>query len=273
MPIAHHDSSYVRSLVREHSAIVLDESKGYLLESRLLPLVRREKLDSIGDLVGQLRTRPYSDLHKQVVEAMTTNETSFFRDLHPFEALRHHLLPELMEKRAAERKLRIWCAACSSGQEPYSIAMLMDQHFPQLQSWDVSILGTDLSTQMLERAREGSYTKLEVNRGLPAPLLVRYFQADGPMWVLKEPIRERVEYREMNLIGTWPHMPKQDIVFMRNVLIYFDVETKQEILAQIRRVLRPGGLLFLGASETTLNLDDAFERVVMGKSTCYRVKG
>ncbi len=273
MSIAVRDSSYVRDLVRERAAIVLDESKGYLLEARLLPIVRRQELASIGDLVGQLRGRPFGDLHRRVVEAMTTNETSFFRDLHPFEALRHHLVPELVEQRAAERRLRVWCAACSSGQEPYSIAMLLDQHFPELAAWDVSILGTDLSTEMLERAREGAYTKLEVNRGLPAPLLVRYFQADGPMWQLKEPVRRRVTFEEMNLVEAWPPMPTQDVVFMRNVLIYFDVETKREVLSRVRRVLRPGGVLFLGAAETTLNLDAGFERVVLGKSTGYRSCG
>ena len=271
MPLAHHDSSYVRSLVLDRSAIVLDETKGYLLEARLTPIVRREKLGSIGDLVGRLRSQPFGDLHKRVVEAMTTNETSFFRDMHPFEALRDHLLPEVIERRAAERRLRIWCAACSSGQEPYTIAMVLRDHFPQLRGWDVQVLGTDLSTEMLDRAREGTYTKLEVNRGLPAAHLVKSFEPDGPMWRVKEPLRRMTEFREMNLIGSWPPLPPMDLVFMRNVLIYFDVETKKNILAAVRRVLRPGGYLLLGASETTFNLDETYERAVFGRTTCYHV--
>ncbi|MDT0631246.1 CheR family methyltransferase [Rubrivirga litoralis] len=272
MSLAVHDSSYVRALVRERSAIVLDEGKEYLLESRLAPIVRREDLDSIGDLVGQLRSQPFGDLHARVVEAMTTNETSFFRDAHPFDALQDHIVPELIERRAGERRLRIWCAACSSGQEPYSVAMLLRDRFPELQSWDVEILGTDLSTEMLERARDGAYTTLEVNRGLPARQLVQNFEQAGPMWRIKAPLREMAEFRVMNLIEPWPLLPKMDIVFMRNVLIYFDTETKQDILAQIRRVLRPDGSLFLGASETTLNLDPAFERVAYGRASCYRIQ-
>ena len=272
MPIAPIDSSYVRTLVRDRSAIVLDESKEYLLESRLLPLVRRERLSSIGDLVGQLRSRPYGSLHELVVEAMTTNETSFFRDIHPFEALRHGVIPELIQARASERKLNIWCAACSSGQEPYTIAMLLDHHFPQLAGWDVSILGTDLSGQMLDRAREGAYTKLEVNRGLPAPMLVKYFEAEGLMWRVKKPLRDRIEFKPMNLVGMWPMMPKMDIVFMRNVLIYFDTEVKKTIIGNVRRVLRRDGSFFLGASETPMNLDDAFERKTHGRGGYFQLR-
>ena len=272
MALAVHDSSYVRDLVRERSAIVLDEDKEYLLESRLAPVVRREKLGSLGDLVGRLRSEPFGALHASVVEAMTTNETSFFRDSHPFEALERHVLPDLLRRRAAERRLRVWCAACSSGQEPYSVAILLRDRFPELDGWDVRVLGTDLSAEMVGRAQDGAYTALEVKRGLPAPHLTAYFDRSGPMWRVREPVRQATEFRTMNLIEPWPRLDRMDVVFMRNVLIYFDAETKRDLLARVRRVLRPDGALFLGASETTLNLDPAYERAAHGRGAYYRLR-
>jgi len=262
--------NYVRRLVLDQSAIVLEDDKGYLVESRLLPLARREGLASINLLVQKLQAEPFQGLHRQAVEAMTTNETSFFRDFHPFEALKKFVLPDLIGRRAADRELSIWCAASSSGQEPYSLAMLIRESFPQLVSWKIRILASDLSTDILNRAREGRYSQLEVNRGLPAPLLVKYFQKRGCDWYLRDEIRSMVDYQVVNLASAWPLLPPMDIVMIRNVLIYFGVETKKEILAKVRKVLKPDGYLFLGAAETTFSIDDAFEIVHLERATCYR---
>lgn len=264
--------NYVRRLVLDQAAIVLEEDKGYLVESRLLPLARREGFSSISLFLQRLRDEPVHGLHRRAVEAMTTNETSFFRDFHPFEALKRHILPELIARRAAQRKLDIWCAACSSGQEPYSVSMLIREHFPQLLNWNVRILATDLSSEVIVRAREARYTQLEVNRGLPAALLVKYFEKRGCDWCLWQDIRNMVEFEILNLAATWPDLPPMDIVMIRNVLIYFGVETKKQILAKARKVLKPDGYFFLGAAETTFSLDDSFERFSLVGSTCYRLR-
>ncbi len=266
------DFDYVRDLVRKRSAIVLEQEKSYLIESRLLPLARREGFASIDEVIAKLRLSGFSTLHGKVVEAMTTNETSFFRDLHPFEAFRKVVLPDLVTRRASARQLRFWCAASSTGQEPYSIAMVIREHFPQLANWDIKILATDLSTQVLEKARSGCFNQTEVNRGLPAPMMMKYFDRQGMNWQLKDNVREMVEFRLLNLIEAWPNLPQMDIVFIRNVLIYFDVQTKKDILGKIRRILRPDGFLFLGGAESTLNLDDSFVRTEIEKASIYRLK-
>ena len=263
---------FIRRLVLDQSAIVLDADKTYLVESRLLPLARREGLDSIGGLVGRLRGAPFNGLHQEVVEAMTTNETSFFRDFHPFEMLRKGVLPELLARRADERRLNIWCAACSAGQEPYSVGMVLREHFPQLANWNVRILASDISREMVERAREGRYSQLEVNRGLPASLLVKYFQKQGCEWQIQPSIRGMVDFTLFNLAAAWPPLPPMDIILMRNVLIYFSVETKKNILAKIRRQLKPDGFLLLGGAETTFNLDESYQRVQFDRGACYRVQ-
>ncbi len=267
------DFDFVRKLVRERSGIVLDESKGYLVESRLAPVCRTLGYKSIGELVAAVRGRAFSREHKAIVEAMTTNETSFFRDLHPFETLQRHILPDLIERRSSVRKLNIWCAACSSGQEPYSLAMLIREQFPRLASWKVNILATDISTETLERARAGLYSQVEINRGLPAPLLVKYFEQDGLAWRLKQDLRSMVEFRELNLTAALPPMPAMDLVLIRNVLIYFDLETKKGVLAKIGRVLDKDGYLLLGGAETTINVDVSFARRAFGKTVCYRKEG
>jgi chemotaxis protein methyltransferase CheR len=272
VPITTSDFDFVRGLVRDRSAIVLEPGKEYLVESRLLSLVQRKGLNDIGTLVDELRRTRDGGLQSQVVEAMTTNETSFFRDIHPFNALRTTLLPELIESRSTERSIKIWSAACSSGQEPYTIAMLIRENFPALAAWNVSILGTDLSTEVLDRAREGRYAQLEVNRGLPAPLLVKYFEHHGASWVVKPDVKRAVEFRPMNLIMPWPSLPRFDFVFLRNVLIYFDRATKHQILERVRSVLRPDGYLFLGAAESTLNVHDGYERVALERAGCYRLR-
>jgi chemotaxis protein methyltransferase CheR len=262
---------YIRRLVLEQSAIVLEEDKQYLAESRLLPLARREGFDSIASMVAGLGAKKYDGLQRKVVEAMTTNETSFFRDFHPFEALRKSILPELMTKRACGRELNFWSAACSSGQEPYSLALLLQEHFPSLAGWSVRIIASELSAEMLARAQEGRYSQLEVNRGLPATLLVKYFRQHGSEWQIREDVRRRVEFQNFNLADAWPLLPRMDVVMMRNVLIYFSVETKKRILSKVRHLLKPDGFMFLGGAETTFNLDDTFERVQFDRTICYRV--
>jgi chemotaxis protein methyltransferase CheR len=270
MSIAAHDFGYVRELVHRVSAIVIEPGKEYLVESRLASVARDAGFGSLDSLVAELRARPSHGLHRKVVDALTTNETTFFRDVHPFAALREDVLPRLIAARAAERRLSIWCAACSTGQEPYSVAMLLREHFPQLAAWTVRITASDLSQEVLARARAGRYTQLEVNRGLPAGYLVRYFRRDGMDWQLDDTIRRMVEFQELNLIERWPACGALDVVFMRNVLIYFDVETKRAILGRVRQVMRPDGCLFLGGAETTMNLDDAYQRETLGRAVCYR---
>jgi chemotaxis protein methyltransferase CheR len=263
---------FIRKLVRERSAIVLEPGKEYLAESRLMPVARQEGCASLQDLVERIRADRSGGLERKVIEAMTTNETTFFRDVHPFEALRKKVLPDVLAARAAERALNIWCGASSSGQEPYSIAMVLRECQAALAGWTVRVLASDISSEMLERTREGRYSQLEVNRGLPAPMLVKWFEKQGTAWQVKPELRVMLELHEMNLAAAWPVFPPFDVVFMRNVLIYFDVETKQHILSKVRRLLRPDGWLFLGGAETTLNLDDGFERVPIDKATCYRLR-
>ncbi|HET6574177.1 MAG TPA: protein-glutamate O-methyltransferase CheR [Fimbriiglobus sp.] len=267
------DFEFVCRLVRERSAIVLEPGKEYLVEGRLTPVARQLGLGSVSGLVGRLREAPENGLAALVVEAMVTTETSFFRDHHPFEALRTAVLPDLIRLRAGERRLDVWCAACSTGQEPYSFALLLREHFPNLAGWQVSVLATDLSGAALGRAREGRYTQMEVNRGLPAALLARYFRQHGSNWELSEDVRKMVEFRGLNLARAWPILPRMDLIFLRNVMIYFDPETKKSILSRVARLLRPGGYLLLGGAETTLNLDDSFRRVENLKGGFYQLVG
>jgi chemotaxis protein methyltransferase CheR len=272
MRITELEFDYVRRLVYDRAAIVLEPGKAYLVESRLEPVAREAGLGSLRELIRRLQTEQQHALHVRVVEAMTTNETSFFRDTHPFEALRQTLLPELIARRAAERRLHLWCAACSSGQEPYSLAILLREHFPQLATWSLRFIASDISREMLARSSEGCYSQLEVNRGLPASLLAKYFQRQGLQWQVKEEIRRMVEFREINLSQRFPTLPLMDLVLMRNVLIYFDVDTKKAILGKVRALLRPDGYLILGHAETTVNLDAAYERVRLDQISCYRLR-
>ena len=272
MEVTTKDLEYVRDLVRERSAIVLEAEKAYLVNSRLEPLAKSEGFSSLTALVGTLRQTSYTSLHKKVVEALTTNETSFFRDLAPFQALREHILPEVIKKNTLMKRLNIWCGASSSGQEPYSILLTILEHFPVLKSWRLHFTATDISQEMLERCQEGTYSQLEVNRGLPPALLTKYFSKKAMGWEIREELRDMIEFREMNLAGTWLNFPKMDLVFMRNVMIYFDAQTKKQILQNVRGILEPHGFLFLGSSETTMNLDDLYERVVVNGTSVYRLK-
>jgi chemotaxis protein methyltransferase CheR len=261
---------FVCRLVRQNSAIVLGTGKEYLVESRLSPLARSHGVADVRELVHVLQRQPVGRLADQVVEAMTTNETSFFRDQHPFTALSTTVLPDLMRTRAAARRLSIWCGASSAGQEPYSIAMLVRQAFERQAGWSASVLATDLSPLMLARTKEGRYSQLEVNRGLPAPMLVKWFDRVGTQFQVKQELRAMVETRPLNLAERFPPIGMFDVVFLRNVLIYFDPPMKKQVLQRVRQVLRPDGLLFLGAAETTLTIDDAWERVAIDRATAYR---
>ncbi len=272
MTLATVEFDYLRALVKDHTAIVLDAGKEYLAETRLAPLLGEHNCRSVQELLSLLRRQSFNGLHRKVLDAMTNNETWFFRDVNCFGALTGSILPEMMKRRAAERKLAIWSAASSSGQEPYSIAMALREEF-NLPGWSFSILGTDFCTAILERARTGLYRQMEVNRGLPAKLLTRYFKQQGLHWQLKPEILSMVRLQFLNLAEPWNGtIPPADIIFLRNVLIYFEVETRKAILARVRRVLRPDGFLFLGCAETTLNLDAGFETVQAGNYICYKLK-
>ncbi len=273
MTITPTDFDYISTMVRDRSAIVLDHDKEYLIEARLLPLARQRGAGTLAALVRELRQAPFGPLRDLVVEAMTTNETSFFRDVHPFAALSDHVLPDLVRARGGERSLNIWSAACSSGQEPYSIAMLVHDIVGADPTWRVRVLATDLSAAMLARTRMGVYSQFEVNRGLPAALLVRHFRKRGLEWEIDESLRQMVQTHLVNLDVQLPSMPSMDIVFLRNVLIYFDIATKRQILARVREIMRPDGYLVLGGAETTLNLGDTFERVQIGRAPMYRLRG
>lgn len=257
--------------LRERSAISIGPGKEYLVESRLNPLARDVGLRDVNELIGQLR-RPAADpaVRDRVIEAMTTNETSFFRDSHPFDALRTQVMPEVLRANAATRTLRIWSAASSTGQELYTIAMLLDTHFPQLRDWTVTLHGTDLSTDVLARARAGRFSALEINRGLPATMMVKYFERDGADYVIDQRLRAQCRFEQANLAGVWPALPRFDIVFCRNVLIYFDVEIRARILSKIRANIGPDGYLFLGSTESTIGVADGFTRLRVADSVVYR---
>ncbi|HVY70817.1 MAG TPA: protein-glutamate O-methyltransferase CheR [Verrucomicrobiae bacterium] len=271
MAVTPADFEYISRLAHREAAIVLEAGKEYLVETRLLPLAQAEGFSSLPALVDKLRSEArINGLHHKVIDALTTNETSFFRDYHPFEALRRSILPAILEQRASARRLTIWSGACSAGQEPYTIAMLLLEHFPQLASWTVSIVATDLSPTMLKTAELGSYSQFEVNRGLPASYLVKYFTKQGERWHIKDEVKKMISFRPMNLIQSWPVMPPLDLVFLRNVMIYFDVPTKKAILKKIGNCLLPHGCLFLGAAETTSNLDPSYQPTPFGKTVVYR---
>ena len=264
---------FLCDLIRTESAIVLEAGKEYLVESRLAPIARREGLGSVGDLVQRLTTSPAIALRTEIVDAMTTNETSFFRDIHPWQTLREQILPDLLGARRAVRRLNIWCAACSSGQEPYSLAMLLRDDFPEeSSSWNIRIMATDLSESMVNRCREARFSQLEVNRGLPAAMLMRHFTRDGANWRIDDKIRRMVEVRPANLVvpSSLPQMGGFDLVMIRNVLIYFDDATKQSILTGIRGQMKNDGLLMLGSSEVSTGLASGFVRHQTGRTIYFR---
>jgi chemotaxis protein methyltransferase CheR len=267
------DDSYelVRDIVFEDAGIVLEADKGYLVESRLAPLARAQGVGSIAGLLHSVRAGLAAQLRREIVEAMTIGETTFFRDVGPFELLRTTLLPQLIDARRDVRRLKFWYGASSTGQEPYSTAMLIDDRFPELAGWDIEHLATDISTKAIDRGRAGNYSQLEVNRGLPARLLVKYFSKQGLGYQLHDRIRQAVTFRDLNLNGPWPSLPRFDIIFLRNVMIYFEPAARRRILGQVHDVLHPDGSLFLGAAETTINLDDRFTRLPASGTGCYQM--
>jgi chemotaxis protein methyltransferase CheR len=255
------DYEYIRTFLRQRSGLVLSAEKQYLVESRLLPIVRKQGLGGLHELVAVLKSSGASKLAVEVVEAMTTNETFFFRDKLPFDHFREVVLPTLMAARANQKRLRIWCAAASSGQEPYSLAMGLREITPTLTGWRVDILATDLSGEMLERARAGVYSQFEVQRGLPIHLLVKYFTQAGEQWQIAPELRSMVQFRPINLLKDFSALGSFDLVFCRNVLIYFDQETKTDLLTRMARQILADGYLVLGAAETVVGLTHAFRPV------------
>jgi len=262
--------AYLRKLIYDNSAIVLEADKRYLLEARLGPMLTRERLASFDELVARLNGSNAGPLRQRVLEAVTTHETSFFRDLHPFEMFRKTVVPRLLNERSASKRLNIWCAASSTGQEPYSIAFIIKECGLQLGGWTVDFTATDLSEEVLARARSGLFNQLEVNRGLPVPMLIKHFDKVGLEWQVKADLRKMINFRKVNLMEAWPAMPEMDVVFMRNVLIYFDVATKKRIFDRLARVIRPGGYLFLGTVESTHSLTEQFQPIQVGKAICYQ---
>lgn len=261
---------FISDLVRQRSAIVLERSKMYLVESRLTPIVKEKGLLSLAELITRLRGPNSEPLIQRIVEAMTTNETSFFRDIHPFNALGDRILPELLKSRAATRTLNIWSNACSTGQEAFSIAMMIQAQFPELLNWNLNILATDISTQILAKAKKGAFNQTEVSRGLPTALLTRFFTRTGMTWSLKPEVLNMVKFRELNLIDPFPSdLPTMDVVFLRNVLIYFDPDTKSEILRRVQKKMAPDGCLFLGGAESIMNLNVPFKKKTIENAACF----
>jgi len=254
------DFTYLAALLKRQSGLVLSSDKTYLVESRLMPIARKRGFETLDVLVAALRTSPESGpLVKEVTDAMTTNESFFFRDIKPFDQFKQVLLPKLLQTRAGARKIRIWSAACSSGQEPYSLAMILREEGVKLAGWRFEIAATDISAEMLEKSKAGMYSQFEVQRGLPVTYLVKYFTQMGDKWKIDPSLREIIQFREFNLLNDPTMLGQFDIVFCRNVLIYFDNETKRQILERISRVMPPDGYLYLGGAETVLGISDKFQ--------------
>lgn len=264
--------AFLARFLHERCAFVLEPGKDYLILSRLSPLVRNYELPSVEALIARVRDGVDAAIADAVVEAMVTTETSFFRDGNPFDALRRSILPEIVERRRSQKSLNIWSAACSSGQEPYSIALLLKEHFPELRDWRIRLFATDLCREMIRRGQAGRYTRTEISRGLSESLRTKWFRQDGNLWALDDRVREMVAFSQLNLARPWPAMPRWDLVLMRNVLIYFDVATKREVLQQVARSLADGGYLVLGSAETTLQLNESFVRVESARSGIFRLR-
>jgi chemotaxis protein methyltransferase CheR len=268
MTITKSDFDYVAELLRRESAIALAPGKEYLVHARLMPVAQATGHLGVAALVASLRAGGRATLRQSVVEALTTNETSWFRDREPFASLSGTVLPELVGSRPPGRPLRIWSAACSTGQEPYSIAITLQEHLPP--GVQCEIVASDLSTTVLAKAQAGRFSQLEMNRGMPAALLVKHFSREGAHWLVNPPLRRDLTFTRVNLAGPCPSLGPFDVIFLRNVLIYFDLDAKRAVLKHVRRLLNPGGWLFLGVAETTLGLSDDFERD--GKTSAYRLR-
>jgi len=264
------DFAFFTKYIYDQTGLVLGPDKMYLIESRLAPLARKYNLANIDLLVGQLRASKAPDLHRDIVDAMMTNESFFFRDGKPFEQFRQLVLPGLLQSRAAKKSFRIWCAAASTGQEPFTLAMILKEEAAKLAGWRVDIVGTDISHDALDRARAGIYTQFEVQRGLPIQLLVKYFKQDGDKWQIAPEIRNAVQYRNFNLLTDFASLGSFDVIFCRNVLIYFDQKTKGTILDRMAKLLPADGLLYLGGAETVLGVTERFQPMA-GQRGIYQV--
>jgi chemotaxis protein methyltransferase CheR len=253
------DYEYLRKLLKERSGLVLSADKQYLIESRLMPLARKIGVSGIGDLVAKMKGPGAEPLTVDVVEAMTTNESLFFRDKIPFDHFKDVIIPTLIKARAARRSISIWCCAASTGQEPYSLAMVIKDMAAQLSGWRVDILATDLSLEVLEKAKAGLYSQFEVQRGLPIQMLVKHFMQTGELWQISPELRAMVQYRPLNLLADFSHLGTFDVVFCRNVLIYFDQPTKVDVLDRLARSMESDGFLALGAAETVVGLTDTLK--------------
>ena len=251
------DFEVLRQLLNRRSGLSLDAEKAYLAESRLQPLVQQLGLSGLGGLVKMLLSGGHADLEREVVEAMTTNETFFFRDRVPFDNFRKVIIPYLLQARRDVRQIRIWCAACSTGQEPYSLAMLLDEEAHRLAGWKIEILATDLSRSVVNTARQGVYSQFEIQRGLPITQLLRYFRQEGERWCINEHLRSRIRFEEFNLLSDYAPLGRFDVILCRNVLIYFDVPTKKVVLDRMAKILAPDGFFIMGAAETVIGLTEA----------------
>jgi chemotaxis protein methyltransferase CheR len=257
-PVTPPDYEYLRKLLRDQSGLDLSDDKQYLIESRLLPLSRKSGLAGISELVQKMKGGSAS-ITTQVVEAMTTNETFFFRDKVPFDHFRVSIMPEILQARASRKSVRIWCAAGSTGQEPYSLAMCLKEMGSAIAGWRVEILATDLSQEVIEKSRAGLYSQFEVQRGLPIQMLVKYFSQVGEFWQVNPDIRAMVQHRQLNLLHDFSQLGVFDVIFCRNVLIYFDQDTKINIFNRLAKASEPDGFLALGAAETVVGLTDVFK--------------
>jgi len=265
------DYEYLRKLLKDHSGLDLSADKQYLIESRLLPLSRKCGVPGIGELVQKMKSGS-SSIIAQVVEAMTTNETFFFRDKVPFDHFRDAIMPEMLKARASRKCIRIWCAAGSTGQEPYSLAMSLKEMGAALAGWRVEIIATDLSTEVLEKSKSGVYSQFEVQRGLPIQLLVKYFKQNGELWQVSPELRAMVQHRQLNLLHDFSQLGTFDVIFCRNVLIYFDQDTKINIFGRLAKAMEGDGFLVLGAAETVVGLTDVF-KPFPDKRGLYRPSG
>ena len=255
------DFELITRILRERSGLVLTKDKAYLIESRLNPVARKWQFNGFEELAAAVRLGKDERLLRDVTEAMTTNESFFFRDSKPFDQFRDIVLPHMLQARAAKRGFRIWSAACSSGQEPYSLAMILKDNEAKLAGWNIEIVATDLSTEILEKAIEGTYSQFEVQRGLPINYLVKYFKQEGERWVIDDAIRRMVTYKPFNLLTDPGPLGRFDVVFIRNVLIYFEQETKSQVLSGIARQIAPDGFLYLGGAETVLGISNDFQLI------------
>lgn len=266
------DFEFLASILKQRSGLVLSPEKAYLLESRLMPVARKFGFTGLPELIVAVRKERPEDLLRDITEAMTTNESLFFRDMKPFDQFRNLVIPQLAEARSSTKKIRVWSAAASSGQEPYSIAIILSEMESLLAGWDLEIVATDISVEMLNRARSGLYTQFEVQRGLPIATLVKYFKQVGEKWRLDANVRSMVKFKEFNLLDDPASLGTFDIVFCRNVLIYFDQQTKSEVLARIAKSMPMDGVLYLGGAETVLGITENFVPIT-GHRGMYAVAG